>query len=56
MPPHSLPGSNGRIIPLEHPALFAAYFAKGAALLIELPQEELTRALPPALARPRFGG
>ena len=56
MPQHSLPGSNGRIIPLEHPALFAGYFAKGAALLIELPQEELTRALPPALARPRFGG
>ena len=54
--PTSAGGSNGRIIPLEHPALFASYFKPGEALLIELPLDELVRALPPPLARPRFGG
>jgi hypothetical protein len=48
-------GANGRIIPLEHPALFAAYFNPGEALLIELPLDELERALPPPLSRPGFG-
>ena len=47
-------GSNGRIIALEHPVLFASYFARGEALMIELTLDDLIRALPPALSRPRW--
>jgi hypothetical protein len=50
----SAPG-NGRVILLEHPALFAAYFRAGTALLIEQTEEERLRLLPPPLIRSRFG-
>ncbi len=48
-------GSNGRVIALEQPCLFAAYFRPGTALLIERPWEAIMRALQPPLMRKRFG-
>lgn len=47
--------SNGRVVPLEQPCLFAAYFRPGAALLVERPWAEIVRALPAPLLRKRFG-
>lgn len=47
--------SNGRIITLEHPCLFAGYIQPHAALLVERPWESIMRALPPPLWRHRFG-
>jgi U3 small nucleolar RNA-associated protein 4 len=48
-------GSNGRIITLEHPCLFAGYIQPAAALLVERPWDSIMRALPPPLWRHRFG-
>lgn len=48
-------GGNGRVIMLEHPCLFAGYFAAAVALLVERPWDSIMRALPPPLLRHRFG-
>ena len=47
--------TNGRVITLEHPCLFAGYTGAAAALLVERPWDSIMRALPPPLWRHRFG-
>ena len=47
--------TNGRVIPLEHPCLFAGHIDAAAALLVERPWDSILRSLPPPLLRHRFG-
>ena len=47
--------TNGRVIPLEHPCLFAGHINAAAALLVERPWDSILRSLPPPLLRHRFG-
>ena len=47
--------TNGRVIPLEHPCLFAGHIHAAAALLVERPWDSILRSLPPPLLRHRFG-
>jgi WD40 repeat protein len=48
-------GRNGRVLGLESPCLFFGYIGRGAALLVERPWEEVAAALPPPLARHKYG-
>jgi len=47
--------TNGRVIPLDHPCLFAGHIHAAAALLVERPWDSILRSLPPPLLRHRFG-
>ena len=52
---HGASDTNGRVIPLEHPCLFAGHINAAAALLVERPWDSILRSLPPPLLRHRFG-
>lgn len=43
--------NNGRVLPLAHPCLLAAYIRPGAVLMVERPWQAVLRALPPPADR-----